>query len=156
MTTMKNTTRNVVKLFIFVPIALATAIFPDIVNAHSYFSGNVTLPYEVRWGKTVLQPGDYFIRIGSLNQPTEIYSKNRKRMYFTSAQFTDLNSKGETSLTITAEGNKHTVNTLNMPFFGVSLIYKPLARIQRENTVSAHPVQEQVPVSESQQSGISQ
>jgi hypothetical protein len=152
---MKNTSRNVIKIFLFVPITLATAIFPDIVNAHSFFSGNVTLPYEVRWGNTVLQPGDYSIRIGSLNQPTQIYSKNRKRMYFTSVQFTDSNSKGETSLMIAAEGDKHTVNSLNMPFFGVSLIYRPLARIQRENTVSAHPAQDPVPGSESQSSGMS-
>ena len=147
---MKNTNRTVVKLFLFVPIELATAIFPYIVNAHSFFSGNVTLPYEVRWGNTLLQPGDYSIRIGSLNQPTQIYSKNRKQMYFTSEQFTDLDRKDETSLTITAEGNKHAVNSLNMPFFGVSLIYKPLTRIQSENTVIVLPAQEQVRESKSQ------
>jgi hypothetical protein len=146
---MKNTTRNTIKLFLFVPITLATAIFPDIVNAHSNFSGNVTLPYEVRWGNTVLKAGDYFIRIGSLNQPTQIYSKNRKEIYFTSAQITYLKRKGETNITIMAEGNKHTVNSLNMPFFGISLIYKPLTRIPHENTVKL-PAQEQVLVSRSQ------
>jgi hypothetical protein len=141
---MKKSIRSAIKMFLIGAIVLVSCIFPSIVNAHSYFSGTVTLPYEVRWGQAMLQPGDYLIRIGSLNQPAQIYSRTGDHMFFTSAMFTDLNSKGKTCLIVTADGNKHVVNSLNMPLFGISLIYKPLTKIQRENIAKADHLQDQI------------
>jgi hypothetical protein len=145
-TMMKKTIRSAIKMFLFGAIVLAICIFPGIADAHSYFSATVTLPYEVHWGLAVLQPGDYLIRVGSLYQPAQIYSKTGKHMFFTSARFTDLNSEGEPRLMITSDGNKHVVNSLTMPLFGVSLIYEPLTKIQRENIAKGDHVQDRIAV----------
>ena len=143
------TFRSAIKIFPIVVIALVSSIFPDIANAYSFFRGTVTLPYEVRWGQAVLQPGDYLILVSSLNQPAQIYSKNGKQIFFTSAQFTELNSKGKSCLIVAPDGDKHVVNSLNLPRFGISLIYKTLTKIQRENTAKANHVQDQVAVTAS-------
>jgi hypothetical protein len=138
---MKKTIRSLIKIFLFVSILLVSPIFPKIVNARSYFSGTVTLPYEVHWGEAVLSPGDYLIRIGSLNRVAQIYSRTGTQMYFTSTRFINLNEKRETCLILTADGDKHLVNSLTMPFFGISQIYKPLTKIQRENVARGEQMQ---------------
>jgi hypothetical protein len=143
---MKKTIRSAIKIFLFVVIVLVSSIFSDIVNADSFFRGTVTLPYEVRWGQAVLQPGDYLILVRSLSQPAQIYSKDGNQMFFTSALFTELNSKGKTRLIITPNGDKHVVDALNMPLSGISLIYQPLTKTQRENIAKAGHVQDQVAV----------
>ena len=143
---MKKTIRSVIKVFVFVVIVLVSSTFSDIVNADSFFRGTVTLPYEVRWGQAVLQPGDYLILVRSLNQPAQIYSKDGNQMFFTSAMFTELNTKGKTRLIITPNGDKHVVDSLNMPFSGISLIYQPLTKTQRENIAKAGHLQEQVAI----------
>jgi hypothetical protein len=143
---MNKTIRSATKIFLFVAIVLVSSIFSDIVYADSFFRGTVTLPYEVRWGQAVLQPGDYLILVRSLSQPAQIYSKDGNQMFFTSALFTELNSKGKTRLIITPNGDKHVVDSLNMPLAGISLIYEPLTKIQRENIAKAGHLQEQVAV----------
>jgi hypothetical protein len=143
---MNKTIRSAIKIFLFVVIVIASSAFSDIVNADSFFRGTVTLPYEVRWGQAVLQPGDYLILVRSLNQPAQIYSKDGNQMFFTSALFTELNSKGETRLIITPNGDMHVVDSLNMPLAGISLIYQPLTKTQRENVAKAGHVQNQVAV----------
>jgi hypothetical protein len=144
-----KTSRSAIKIFLFVVMALVGPIFPDIANSQSIFRGTVTLPYEVRWGQAMLQPGDYLILFSSLSQPAQIYSENGKQMFFTSAQFTELNSKGKNCLIVAPDGDKHVVYSLNMPRFGVSLIYKPIAKIQRENTAKASHAQDLVAVAAS-------
>jgi hypothetical protein len=136
---MDKSIRSAIKTFLSVVVVLVIITFPAIANANSSFRGMVTLPYEVRWGQAVLQPGDYLILVSSLSQPAQIYSKDGKQMFFTSAQSTEMNSKGKTRLIVTSDGNKYVVNSLNMPLFGISLIYKPLTKIQRENTAKAPP-----------------
>jgi len=143
---MKKTIRSAIKVFVFVVIVLVSSTFSDIVNADSFFRGTVTLPYEVRWGQAVLQPGDYLILVRSLSQPAQIYSKDGNQMFFTSAMFTELNTKGKTRLIITPNGDKHVVDSLNMPFSGISLIYQPLTKTQRENIAKAGHLQEQVAI----------
>lgn len=143
---MNKTIRSATKIFLFVAIVLVSSIFSETVNADSFFRGTVTLPYEVRWGQAVLQPGDYLILVRSLSQPAQIYSKDGNQMFFTSALFTELNSKGKPRLIITPNGDKHVVDSLNMPLSGISLIYQPLTKIQRENIAKAGHVRDQVAV----------
>jgi len=146
MTMMKKTTRSAIKIFLFIVIGLVISIFPSVANAQSLFRGSVTLPYEVRWGQEVLQPGDYLIFVNSLDRPAEILSKAGKQIVFIPAQFTDRDDNGRTCLNITANGNKRTVSSLNMATLGISFIYNPLTKIQREKTATAHYVQDQVAV----------
>jgi len=143
---MKKTIRSAIKIFLFVVLVLVSSTFSDIVNADSFFRGTVTLPYEVRWGQAVLQPGDYLILVRSLSLPAQIYSKDGNQMFFTSALFTELNSKGRARLVITPNGDKHVVDSLNMPLSGISLIYEPLTKTQRENIAIAGHLQHQVAV----------
>ena len=138
--------RIAINLFLFVVMILMSSIFPGIANAQSFFRGTVTLPYEVHWGQADLQPGDYLILVSSLSQPAKIYSKSGKQMVFAIAQFTNLNSKDGTCLIITAIGNKHVVNSLNLPYSGISLIYKPVTKMQREIADKADQVQDPVVV----------
>lgn len=138
-----------IKFLLIGVTALVGFVFPCTADADSYFSGVVKLPYEVQWGLAVIQPGDYRIRIGSLSQPAQIYAMSGKQMFFTSAQFTSLNRKGKTCLIVTPDGSKHVVNSLNMPFFGISLIYKPLTKIQRENIAKSILMPDQIAITES-------
>lgn len=120
-------------------VTLATLAFTAAANAQS-LSGNFTLPHEVHWGGTVLPPGDYSIRMESSSKPAFIQSANGKTTMFTTVPTAGDKEKVAAGLLITVNGNERTVRALNLPQYGVSLIYKPLTKAEREEVAQAETV----------------
>ena len=95
------------------------------------FAGKFTLTDQVLWDKTVLQPGDYTITIGSGSMPTRVLvrdSKGRPVAWFMSG-----NDSGKTSarnaLLIKEKGGQMHVYSLELARLGRVLVYDPaLAR----------------------------
>lgn len=112
-------------------VMLATLAFTAAVNAQS-FSANFTLPHEVHWGRTALPSGDYSIAMVSSSKPAFIQSATGQTHMFTTIPTKGDKEKVAAGLLVTVNGNERTVRSMNLPQYGVSLIYKPLTQAERE------------------------
>jgi hypothetical protein len=128
---MKSTNNNKIRT-LFVPNwFLATFLFlvclvPGAANAQNVFSGKFRLKNEVRWGLTVLQPGDYTITVptvASLPLAT-ITNAEGRNVLMVSTLFRGEVKHGESSLLIVTNGTERVVHSLNLTQLGVSLIYQ--------------------------------
>jgi hypothetical protein len=95
------------------------------------FAGKFTLTDQVLWGKTVLQPGDYTITIGSTSMPTFALVRDGKGRPV--ARFVSGIDGGRTSagnaLLIREKDGQLRVYSLALPRLGRVLVYDPaLAR----------------------------
>jgi len=95
------------------------------------FMGKFTLTTQVQWNKTVLQPGDYTITIGSVGVPTFALVTNSKSGH--AARFMSGINGGQTSagnaLLIREKDGKLRVYSLVLGSLGRVLVYDPaLAR----------------------------
>jgi hypothetical protein len=95
------------------------------------FTGKFTLTNQVQWGKTVLQPGNYTITIGSSSTPTFALLRDDKGRPV--ARFISGIDGGKTSagnaLLIREKGGQLCVYSLALASLGRVLVYDPaLAR----------------------------
>jgi hypothetical protein len=142
----KFTIRRVINKALVSAAVLAFCVFPGVAHARpqSYFQGSVTLPYQVNWGLAVLEPGEYSIFTTSVAGPTRIVSKAGTQSVLIEARFTNQSKNGPTCLIITVSGKEHAVRSMNLPELGVSFVYKPLTRIQREAVARAGQIRDDV------------
>jgi len=94
------------------------------------FAGKFTSTDQVQWGKTVLQPGEYTIIIGSGSMPSLVLVRDSKGRAV--ARFMGIDS-GKTSardaLLIKEKGGQMHVYSLELASLGKVLVYDPaLAR----------------------------
>ena len=128
---MKSTNSNKIRT-LFVPNwFLATFLFlvclvPGAANAQNVVSGKFHLKNEVRWGLTVLQPGDYTITIPTVASVplATIANSEGKNVLMVSTLFRGEVKHGECSLLVVTNGSERVVHSLNLPQLGVSLIYE--------------------------------
>jgi hypothetical protein len=135
---MKNV-RNFVVLFSVVMAAV-------VGNAQIALHGKFQLASETRWGKAVLPAGNYSFTIDSTQLPVRIViqSTDGKTGAIAQAETSVNAAPGGSYLFITGSGYDSTVRSMNLSQLGMSLIYKPLTRSERE-TLYAH-VSTTVPV----------
>ncbi|HZP32451.1 MAG TPA: hypothetical protein VFB23_03725 [Candidatus Acidoferrales bacterium] len=127
-------------------VALTTVISVTGANAQAVFAGNVSLPHAVRWGQTMLPAGNYSIRIASFNSPAAtIHSTDGKIAAFVLMGTRQDGESGPSSLTIVTRGNERTVASLNLPQSGISLVYVPMTKAERETLAKTEQI-ETVPV----------
>jgi hypothetical protein len=114
-------------------LVMATFVFTAAANAQPSFAGKFTLPYEVRWGQAVLPAGDYVIRMDSTASPAKISPANGSSAgAFTMSPVLEDSHSAGTYLTITNQGNRHRVRSLNLPELGKLVIFAPLTKTERE------------------------
>ena len=102
-------------------------------NAQTFvYAGKFTLPYQVRWGQTMLPAGTYSIRFSSIHSPATVHSMDGKIAAFVFTARQGDSEKGASSLTIVTRGNQRMVASLNLPEVGASLLYSPLTKAERE------------------------
>lgn len=120
-------------LRLLLSIVMATFVFTAAANAQPSFAGKFTLPYEVRWGQAVLPAGDYVIRMDSTVSPAKISPANGSSAgAFTMSPVLEDSHSAGTYLTITNQGNRHRVRSLNLPELGKLVIFAPLTKTERE------------------------
>ena len=91
------------------------------------FEGKFTLASQVLWGKTVLQPGDYTITIGSSSMPTFAFvadSKSRPVGRFVS-RIDGGRTSGRNALLIREKDGQLCVYSLALRSLGRVLVYDP-------------------------------
>jgi hypothetical protein len=132
-------------LFAALSLSLIVAGFAQAQVDISVFTGKFTLTTQVQWDKTVLQPGDYTITIGSIGPPNfALVRDGRGRPV---ARFLSGIDDGKTSarnaLLIREKGGQLRVYALALASLGRVLVYDPI--LAREAVLEARAPQS-VPV----------
>ena len=132
-----HATQHSTSLKLLLGMLMAICAFSAAANAEPLFVGKFTLPYEVHWGQAVLPAGQYFIRMDSSSSSATVRSVKGDRTAFMVPPIVADNERGGTYLTITAQGDKRTVRSLNMPEVGKMAIFAPLTKSEREAIAKA-------------------
>jgi hypothetical protein len=109
------------------------------------YRGRFTLSYQVHWGKSVLQPGDYTITIPSTGLPTFALIRKADGNWGTRV-VSGVHSgptNGVNALLLKDKDGQLTVHSLSLPSLGIVLIYDP--SLARESVQEAR-VSRTVPV----------
>jgi len=106
----------------FSGLALLAACF---VAGHAnaqVLQGKFTLPFQARWGQTILPAGEYSFKLDSVRPSCtlQLY-RGRNAVAMILAQSYDWTSSGQAELTVVGG----TVRSLNLPDIGVVLHYAP-------------------------------
>jgi hypothetical protein len=127
-------------LKLLLAVVLTASVFSAAANAHPGFAGKFTLPYEVHWGKAVLPPGNYFIRMDSTIAPAIINSTSGDMTIYTEFPTVADSHNDQGYLTITTQGNEHKVRSMNLPGLGKTVIFAPLSKGERETLAKAQQI----------------
>lgn len=95
-------------------------------QAPAYF-GKFTLPYQVRWGGRVLQPGDYTVTIKSTGSPmiALIRAADGNAVTYVMNGSLSEHTNGVNALLIRERGGQLIVHSLALADLGMVLIYDP-------------------------------
>jgi hypothetical protein len=127
-----NMTRNSVSAKLLLGVLLATFVFTAAANAQPSFQGKFTLPYEVQWNHAVLPAGEYSIEVDAKGRPAILHSVSTGNSALTSSPVIADREKGAAHLTVTIQGNERKVRSVNLPQIGMSLVFDPLTKSERE------------------------
>jgi len=125
-------TRNSISAKLILGVLFATCMFTAVANAQPSFQGKFTLPYEVQWNHAVLPAGEYYIEVGAKGMPTILHSISTRNSALTGLPIVADREKGAAHLTVTIQGNERKVRSVNLPQIGMSLVFDPLTRSERE------------------------
>jgi hypothetical protein len=140
-----NTTQHSTSVKLILGALIATCVFTAAANAQPSFEGKFTLPYEVHWNHAVLPAGEYSIQVDSKGLPTVLHSTSTGKSAYTAVPVIAIGEKGAACLTVTIRGNERRVRSVNLPQIGMSLIFDPLTKKEREMFAKAGQI-EAVPV----------
>ncbi len=105
------------------------------------FTGKFTLTNQIQWNKTVLQPGNYTIAIGSMGSPMSVLIRDARGRPV--AQFISGINDGKTgrgnALLLKEKSGQLCVYSLELASLGRVLIYD--RSLQREAVLEAHAPQ---------------
>jgi hypothetical protein len=66
---------NAKRVTLFAAVLVAILIFTSGANAQSMFKGTFTLDHSARWGKATLGPGDYIVRVDTLDGSSPLVAR---------------------------------------------------------------------------------
>jgi hypothetical protein len=140
-----NQTRHSTTAKMILGVLFATCVFTAAANAQPNFEGKFTLPYEVQWNHAVLPAGEYSIEVDANGMPAVLRSTSSGNSAHTSTPILADREKGAARLTVTIRGSERRVRSVNLPQIGVSLIFDPLTKTEREMFAKAGKI-DAVPV----------
>jgi hypothetical protein len=100
-------------------------------HAGDYYSGNVTFPYEVRWGGAALPAGEYTLAMDTIAGPLRVIDASGRVRALLYGSREQPRRTQPSSLLVTSDGAGRIVRSLNCPAWGVNLVYKPFTRAER-------------------------
>ena len=127
-----NTNQHPATVKLILGILITTCVFTAAANAQPTFEGKFTLPYEVHWNHAVLPTGEYAIQVDSKETPTVLRSTSSDKSAYTGVPMIADREKGAARLTVTIRGNERRIRSVNLPQIGMSLIFDPLSKTERE------------------------
>lgn len=140
-----NNTRHSITAKLILGALFATCVFTAAANAQPSFEGKFTLPYEVHWNHVVLPAGEYSIQLDAQGMPAVVRSTSTGNSVNTYTPILADREKGAARLTVTIRGNERRVRSVNLPEIGMSLIFDPLTKTEREMFAKAGQI-DAVPV----------
>jgi hypothetical protein len=140
-----NTTQHSTTVKLILGLLIATCAFSAAANAQPSFDGKFTLPYQVQWNHAVLPAGEYSIQVESKGFPAVLHSITTGKSVYTGIPIIANREKGAACLTVTIRGNERRVRSVNLPGVGMSLIFDPLTKTEREMYAKAGQI-DAVPV----------
>lgn len=135
-----ETVRTLIKARLVAAAVLMASLCAAAGYAQPSFAGRFTLPYEVNWGKNVLPAGNYRIIMEQVERTTTVESADGKIRFFTPIPIPQDSKGGTTGLVVVLHGNERFVRALNLPHNGMSLVYQPATRAEREMLAKADGV----------------
>lgn len=99
--------------------------------AGDFYSGNVTFPYEVRWGGAALPAGEYTLAMSTIAGPLRVIDDSGRIRALLYGSREEPRRTQPSSLLVTSDGTLRFVRSLNCPVWGVNLVYKPFTRAER-------------------------
>ena len=102
-------------------------LWTSVASAAPVYRGKFTLPYEVRWGQTVLPAGDYrlrFVDIGTRVFAVIQDAKTSQDVALVAASSTD-DAKGQSALLLANDGGQRVVHSFRLRELGMVFIYEP-------------------------------
>ncbi len=106
-------------------------------SAQPAFKGTFTLPYEVRWGQAVLQPGRYTITVDSLSRPALLTRLGGGGAYVMAVSVGDADKNQPSAILVTRGEKERIVRSFNCREAGQTFVYKPLTKGERERYAKA-------------------
>ncbi|MGD0323818.1 MAG: hypothetical protein ABSD45_08780 [Terriglobia bacterium] len=121
-----KSTRSLKSVRILLLAVLAAGLSASLARAQEY-EGKFTLPFEARWGKAVLPPGDYSFRVNPSHEPCmALVSQGRQGVALIMANDA---AKGEvagsTALIAVRSAGSYRIRALRLAEAGVVLEYSP-------------------------------
>jgi hypothetical protein len=115
-----------------VAAAIATCVSVGSASAQS-LKATFNLPYEVSWGKAVLQPGPYIISFDTAQGPALVRTRTGRGVALVRANNVTPAMKDQPSaLLITRTETGHVVRSLNIREADMSFVYKPFTKSERK------------------------
>jgi hypothetical protein len=145
-------TNRSLQLVKFAVLAILTAgMGARLANAQEA-EGKFSLPYEVRWGQTVLPPGNYTFTVNSRGLPNDCVRVRGEdlRARIIIPQGIDYNFSGKSALIVERQGKKGTVRALRLPDAGL-VIYYPAPKAERQVLAQAPALIQRIPILMAQQ-----
>jgi len=140
---MEKRSRMLVKLS--VALAVATCLLSGTANAQPIMKGTFTLPYDVRWGGTLVPAGQYKIVIDSAYRPALVSTFAGNGQAYVMPQFVNQATRGAaTALVVTQGETERTVRALNWREGNRSFVYKPFTKAERKSLAQSRT--EMVPI----------
>ena len=127
---MSKLSLTVSKLSIAAALVLGASV--GTANAQSLAKGTFTLPYEVRWGKAVLQPGSYVVTIDSARGPAFVRTLNGDGRAIVMGLAEGAMKEHPSALVITKSENQRVVRYLNLREVDKSIAYEPFTKAERK------------------------
>jgi hypothetical protein len=125
---MKATTMGYVhRAVMLVAVLLTAGVFAGVSNAQSDFRGKFTLPYEVQWGKAVLQPGSYLLSFNhdSAQRLAVVRDAKNDVVALEPTVNREDSEAGKSVLLIGTRGKRRVVFLLRIAPFGKAFVYDP-------------------------------
>ncbi len=118
--------RHITKATVFAAALLAVCFSASTANAQG-FKGKFTLPYEVRWGRAVLAPGDYRLTFTQDAAGDMIAIQDAKSFRLVALEQTNNrqdSTEGASELLIRTEGKQRVVYSLRLVELGEAFVYE--------------------------------
>jgi hypothetical protein len=122
--------RKLIEIVSLMALMLTSLFFARPAKAqaqHPAYFGTFTLPYQIRWGGSILQPGKYSVTIKSTRSPmiALVRTVDGNAVTYVMNSSISTHTNGENALLLREKKGQFVVHSLALADLGVVLIFDP-------------------------------